>query len=126
MERAHARQGGQVKPVICRGGYHSHKPAHNPCTTDDSISSQHAIKKASEELKPRAAHYDSTYNLVEDMHKNKTEYEVGIKWSGFDDENDQAWEPFQQILHDMPGPLEDCLHTSGHRNLRREILDLYF
>lgn len=44
----------------------------------------------------------------------------------FDDENDQTWEASQQIRDDAPGLLEGHLHTSGHKNLKREILDLYF
>lgn len=49
-----------------------------------------------------------------------------MKLSGFDDVNDKREEPFQQILNEVSGPFEDYLHTSGHRNQKREILDLHF
>lgn len=58
--------------------------------------------------------------------KNKGEYEVQIKWSGSDDQNDKVYDPFQQIREDVSGILQHYLHTYGHRNLKRENFYIHF
>lgn len=38
----------------------------------------------------------------------------------------QTWEPLHYILKNALGVLEDFLHTSGDRNIKREMLDILF
>lgn len=84
-------------------------------------------QKAFEELMAQVAHYDTANHQVDDItgvRKIEGEYEVRIKWSKFGDENDKTWKPFDQTQDDVPDPLNDYLHISGHRNLKRSILGL--
>lgn len=86
-------------------------------------------KQALLELKQQAADYDTTYHLVDvikGVRKRGREFEVLVKWLGFDADQDETWEPVGTMKDDLPGMLEDFLHTSGDRNLKRQIIDLYF
>lgn len=45
---------------------------------------------------------------------------------GFEEGKDGEWEIIAHMMKDMPGILEDVLHTAAQRNLKRETIDLYF
>lgn len=84
---------------------------------------------ASEELRQKAAHFHTNYHLVHEIRnvrKRKGRYEVMIKWKGFEYDENITCKPFENIRDDLPGYLEDLLYTPGERNLKSEILDLYF
>lgn len=86
-------------------------------------------ERASEELLEQASHYDLTYHLVDEIRgirKRKGSYEVLIRWMGLNNDDEMTWEPLENIRDDLPGILEDDLYTPGDRNLKREIIDLYF
>lgn len=80
-------------------------------------------------LKDQTTYLESSYHLVEEItrvKKSNGEYFFRICRSSFDAHEDQTSEPLCQIKEDVPGQLEDYLHTAGDRNLKREILALYF
>lgn len=88
-----------------------------------------AAEQLSEELKIQALHFDSDYHLVDEIvgtRKRKGEFEVLIKWSGFDNEVDRTSELLSIIQGDIPDVLEDFMHNSGDRSLKREALALHF
>ena len=49
-----------------------------------------------------------------------------VEWEGLPDTVDLTWEPFEQVLEDLPGLLEDFLHTSGKWELKQKALALAF
>lgn len=81
------------------------------------------------ELVKQADHYDTSYHLVDSIRgirKKGSEYDVLMKWLGFEKGNDKTWEAHSSVKEDMPGTLEDYLHSAGDRNIKREVIDLYF
>lgn len=83
----------------------------------------------SEELKQQATYYDTNFHLVQeicDIRERRGEFQVLIRWAGLDEDEDRTWEPIRQIRDDLPGVLEDYLHTSGKRNIKRNALDLHY
>lgn len=44
---------------------------------------------------------------------------------GFDEADNETWEPLASVMEDESGTLEDFLQSPGDRNMKREILDLY-
>lgn len=87
-----------------------------------------SAEQTSEELKHQVLHFDPGYHLVDGIVgicNCKVELELLIKWSGLEGDVDRMWEPLNTIQEDVPGVLEDFIHTSGDRNLKRGVLDLY-
>ncbi len=75
-----------------------------------------------------AEHTEATYQTARKLcgiRKNKGEVEVQVEWEGLPDTSDRTWEPLEQIMADIPGVLEEFLHTAGDRNLKREALQKY-
>lgn len=60
------------------------------------------------------------------MCKSKGEYEVKIKWLGFDHEGGLTWDPLSVIISDGLDMIEDFLDTSRQRRVKGKILDLFF
>lgn len=65
------------------------------------------------------AHYE-TAERIRDIRLHQQGLEVLVEWQGLPDEEDHTWEPLKQIFEDLPGLLEDFLHTSGKRDLKRQ------
>lgn len=62
---------------------------------------------------------------IRGIQKRKNCYEALIGWLRHL-RNDDTWEPIHSILEDIPVLLENYLNTAVERNLKREILDLYY
>lgn len=81
------------------------------------------------EVKPRAAHYAATYYLVNEIcgiRKRIGSFQVRVEWSWFKYDADMTGEQVGSIKEDVVGMLKNFSHTAGDRNLKREVLDLYF
>lgn len=61
---------------------------------------------------------------IEGVRKLRGECEVIISRLGFYEPN-RIWEPLATMIEDVPGMVEDYM-TSEERNLKHEILNLYF
>lgn len=85
-------------------------------------------EQTSKELKQQATYYDMMTQIVDrikGVRKRKGKYELLVAWMGYE-EGDNTWEPIETMLEDIPGVVEDYMYTAGDRNLKREIIDLYF
>lgn len=74
-----------------------------------------------------AEHSETTYQDAKqlcDIRKGAAGIEVLVEWEGLPDKIDLTWEPLGQVTDDLPGILQDFLHTSGKRNLKKEALQL--
>lgn len=49
-----------------------------------------------------------------------------VSWMGFQEGQDNTWEPLELVVEDMVEILEDYLHSLRYGNSRREVFDLYF
>lgn len=81
------------------------------------------------ELKRQSVDCGLTYNLVEptkNVRKRQVGYEVLEGWVGFEKCKDETWEPMRQMLEGFPRMLEDFLHMTDDRSLKREVLNSYF
>ena len=52
--------------------------------------------------------------------EDKGETLVKVQYEGLPDDADYTWEPLRNLTEDLPGMLEDFLHTSGDRKLKRQ------
>ena len=80
---------------------------------------------ATESLKQTAAHLESKYQIAEgikDIRNENSTIKILIQWEGLPDDMDWTWEPVNQVYDDLPGLLQDFLHTAGKRNLKRRAL----
>ena len=48
---------------------------------------------------------------------------VQVEWEGLPDSLDFTWEPLERVFEDLPGMLEDFLHTAGDRDLKLRALE---
>lgn len=83
-------------------------------------------KRAYEELKHQAAHYDTMCFLVDAitrLRKRRRAYEVKVLWLCFDSGEDDTWEPLDNVGDDTTNILEDFLYTASNRNIKRKIFD---
>lgn len=88
----------------------------------------HALQ-ALVELKKQAGNYDTTYRLVESIKKAKKsrqEFELLVKWLGFDAKHRETRGPLGNLKEDMPGVPKTILQTAGDRSLKRQNINLYF
>ena len=73
-----------------------------------------------------AQHTEARYQTAEalrDINDYDGELKVHDEWQGLPDDVDMTWEPVNQVHEDMPGLLDDFLHTSGKRSLKRQCLE---
>lgn len=54
------------------------------------------------------------------------EYEISISWEDWDDALDRTWEPLTQLKEDVPGLVEDFLHSPGQGSIKARILYLFY
>ena len=76
-----------------------------------------------------ANHSENQVQIAKDIHairREKDELEVYIEWDGLPAEADRSWEPIGVVREDLPGVLEDYLHTEGDRDLKRLALQQLF
>lgn len=97
---------------------HAQRMVHYPAMARDAL--------ASDELKAQAEHLRSSYYIFESVkgiRRFKRRFELLIQRLEWD-EAGRTWESFDQMKEDIPGMVEDYLHTAGDRNLRRTALSL--
>lgn len=77
-----------------------------------------------------AAHAsESTIEIAHALHSIREEHgslEVLVEWEGLPDDVDRTWEPVSQIHEDLPGILEDFLHSQDQRQLKLKALESFF
>lgn len=115
--------------VICGGRTYAGKTGSCSCSKNDSVHCEWQMQGPSTPINGQAAYLKSTYHLVNQITGvKKSEYGncVRIRLSGFDEIDDQTWEPLGWSKEDVSRPLGDYLRTAVERNLKPEILDLYF
>lgn len=54
----------------------------------------------------------------------KNEYEVWVRWLKFKSGNEKTWKSISSMKEDIPGTLENYLHTACKRNLKQKVPDL--
>ena len=72
-----------------------------------------------------AEHSEACYQIAEDIRGIREvggELQVCVEWAGLPDRSDWTWEPLTQVFEDMPGRLQDFLHTAGDRALKQFAL----
>lgn len=86
-------------------------------------------KQVHPKLLQAAEHYESRYETAEALkgiRDRDGNIEVLVEWSGLPDESDFTWEPIARIFEDLPGMLEDFLHSSGQRGLKQKSLESFY
>lgn len=85
-------------------------------------------RSAPTRLLKQAAPLENAYHIIdciEDIRKGSGQFEAKIEQLGYE-EDGFIWEPSLHVKEDVPGLLEDDLHTREKRYLKRNELDLYF
>lgn len=63
-------------------------------------------------------------NDLRDIRQLDTDIEILVDWQGLPDQLDLTWEPLLQVEQDLPGVLQDFLHTAEKRQLKKNALAL--
>lgn len=74
-------------------------------------------------------HNDVLIEVVHAIHGIKEvagDLQVQLEWSGLPDPAEYTWEPIFQVFEDLPGILEDFLHTSSDRVLKNRALETFY
>ena len=77
------------------------------------------------ELLSAAQASEATVEIAHALHgirEVRGDLQILVEWEGLPDDVDQTWEPLAQIFEDLPGLLEDFLHSGGDRKLKRAAL----
>lgn len=80
-------------------------------------------------LMKQAEFSEASVQILKHIHairKKNNEYEVQFEWEGLPQTNDWSWEPIDSIREDVPGVLEDFLHTAGNRLIKRKVLATFY
>lgn len=86
-------------------------------------------KNALSESEQQTQHCDIKYNLIYSTcgkRKMRRKCEVSTEWLGLHENDDKTWEPLSKVKQDLSGVLEDFLRSVSERNLKREMLNIYF
>ena len=71
------------------------------------------------------AHVEIAHN-IHAIRADEDQLQVQVEWDGLSHESDYTWEPIAQVFEDLPGVLEDFLHSSGDRTLKRRALAMFY
>lgn len=51
---------------------------------------------------------------------------MSVEWNKFEDDSNEIWEPFDDMREDLPGTIKHFLYSAGDRNIKLEVLVLYY
>lgn len=77
--------------------------------------------QALEKRRQRAAYYGTAFQIMESIKKARKhhgEFELLVKWLGFDSRHDETWETIGTVKEDMLGVPEEFLHASDNSELK--------
>ena len=78
--------------------------------------------KVDSRLLASAEHSTMVYQValaIRAIRERDGEIELNVEWDGLPDSVDMTWEPLERLHEDLPGMVEDFLHSSGQRALKR-------
>ena len=80
---------------------------------------------ASQKLVEASSNLDREYQVAHPhvaIKESKGDLFVKVRWEGRPDDVEHTWERLRYLTEDLPGMLEDFLHTSGVGILKRQAL----
>lgn len=85
--------------------------------------------EVNEKLLSYAQFAEENYQVVKairNIGQNQDGTFLQIEWEGLPDTEDFTWEPVRQVKEDVPGLLEDFLHSPGNRVIKRSTLAQFY